>query len=146
MQGGIAIHQPSPEFVTAVNQALMLAQQSTDEPIAFAAQVVPVYPQRVPDEAQLHAANAAGKILLGLWVDEWQGLPRAEHGIIFLFEEGIRYMPGQMAHQVYLTLLHELDHALQRDHVLDDLNARKAAAYNMQAAAQSYGGCGVCGQ
>lgn len=142
----IAIHQPSPEFVRAVNTALDFARRSTDEAAAYAAHVVPVLAQRVPDEQQYKASRANGRMLLGLWVDRWPGIPSAPHGTVFIFEEGIRAMGGDLVQESYKTIMHELDHALQRDHVLEALQAERAAAHAVRVAAHvDPRGCGPCG-
>lgn len=119
----------SPEFLEVVGGAVAVARMSSDECVAFmAAGHVPVFAQRRPDQAQARAGGCTSCTYLGLWADSWPGYEYSEHGIIWLFEEGIRKQGGDLAQQTLATLLHEMDHALQRDHVLDALRRQKAAA------------------
>ena len=119
----------SPEFLEVVQAAVDSARLSSDECVAFmAAGHVPVFAQRRPDQAQARAGGCVSCTYLGLWADAWGGYERSEHGIIWLFEEGIRRQGGDLGQHTLATLLHEFDHALQRDHVLDALRRQKAAA------------------
>lgn len=119
----------SSEFLEVVQVALSVARMSSDECVAFmAAGNVPVYAQRRPDLAQARAGGCVACTYLGLWADTWPGYDYSEHGIIWLFEQGIRKQPGDLGQETLATLLHEMDHALQRDHVLEALGRQRAAA------------------
>ena len=118
----------SSDFLAAVEAAVVRARQSPDECVAFmAAGNVPVFAQRRPDLAQARAGGCTACTYLGLWADSWVGYEWSEHGIIWLFEEGIRKQGGDLTQQALITLLHEMDHALQRDHVLEALGRRQTA-------------------
>jgi hypothetical protein len=137
------LQPPSEEFKRAVASALGLARVSPDEAVRFMVDQVPVYAQYAPDESQARAGGCANCIYLGLWADHWPGYPAAPHGMIWLFEYGIRSMGGDLHRQVYATLLHEMDHALQRDHVLEGLRQAKLNGYQVQARPQ-ISGCRPC--
>lgn len=135
---------------------------------------VPIYLLPKVDPRQAAAGGCPHCEYLGLWADYWPGYPPTKHGSIFLYEEGIMRLVerGRLASTVsppfsereYLAdfildvanthgplvgnicdvLVHELSHALQRDHVLDAMEAiaqgRPAAAvYHPQEAS-----CNVC--
>lgn len=134
----------SPEFKAAVQWAIAQAQVSDDEPVRFAINYIPVYADTDPTPQQAVAGGCATCTYLGLWSDEWPGYPKAAHGTIWLFERGIREQAmresrGDLYAQTLATLLHEIDHALQRDHVLEHLGQVK------QAAAMARPLCGSCG-
>lgn len=124
----------SPEFMGAVQWALATAGQSPDEAVRYMVETVPVYAAPRPDIAQAQAGGCPNCVYLGLWAARWTGYQQSPHGIIWLFEEGIRRMGGRLPQQTLGTLLHEFDHALQRDHVLEALGQHKALA----AAAMGY--------
>lgn len=142
----------SPQFVATVNQALQMAKDPTitrDDSRRWMASNIPIF---LEDQASPQEAEAAGCpwcTYLGMWTPDWPGFPRSEHGLILLFEDAIRSMRGDLVANVYQVLTHEMDHALQRDHVLDAMEAeRKAAAasgYNIASNGQSARGCGCPG-
>jgi len=120
----------SSEFINAVQAAIQEAQGSDDECIDYCAQNVPTYVQYQPTPQQSRAGGCRYCTYLGLWTDHWPGYERAPHGLIFLFEDGIRKeIEKKTAQGIYTTLqdeclrvfLHEVDHALQRDHVLEGM-------------------------
>jgi len=100
---------------------------SADDAVAYMAQFIPIYTQYRPTPEQAKAGGCVNCTYLGLWADRWPGYPSYEHGIIWLFEEGIRSRSGDVQAQVFSTLIHEMDHALQRDHVLDALERKRSA-------------------
>lgn len=74
--------------------------------------------------------NCRACTFLGLWASYWPGYERSPHGIIFLFEDGIRKeiakkrevgLNSTLQEEGLRVFLHEVDHALQRDHVLEAL-------------------------
>jgi len=132
----------SPQFVHAVEWAMTQARQSQDETVRFMVSYIPIYAQYRPTRAQAVAGGCPTCTYLGLWADAWPGYEPAKHGLIFLFEEGIRSMGGALREQVYATLIHEMDHALQRDHILHGVMEAKAAA--MYRPYAPYVGC--CGR
>ena len=134
---------PSEEFKRAVGSALGLARVSPDEAVRYMVDFVPVYVQAAPTYEQAAAGGCPTCTYLGLWVDRWPGYPTAPHGSIFLFEDGIRKYSPDVYKQAYATLIHEMDHALQRDHVLQGLQRAKAAGWGVQARPQR-SGCGSC--
>jgi hypothetical protein len=131
--------QVTPAFLSMAMLALRDINSShPDDAIRFAAGQVPVYTQRAPSLAQAHAGGCPPPCTyLGLWADEataarlfppgpWSEEP-APHGIIWIFENGIRRVArGDVYQQVHTTLVHELGHALQRDHVLDAMEQQGA--------------------
>jgi hypothetical protein len=116
----------SPAFVDAVRWALDQAKHNPDEVVRFAAHYIPIYAQRTPTQEQAEAGGCPTCTYLGLWADRWPGYDAAPHGTVWLFEDGIKRMGGDVRKQALGTLLHEIDHALQRDHVLEALQAAKA--------------------
>lgn len=115
----------SPEFITAANLAVAEARLNPDQAIAYAAHVVPVYVQPRPDTAQATAGGCADCTYLGLWASSWPGYGEPDHGIIWMFEDGIRKnSPGSLQNKTLEVLIHELGHALDRDHVLDEMKAK----------------------
>ena len=123
--------QVSPEFFRAVQAACRACEQWDDDAIAYAATHVPVYAERRATPQQARAAGCRTCIYLGLWADEWPGYGSHPHGIIWLFEDGIRQTASQneadLTNVVIAVLHHELEHALQRDHVLDAMERQRAA-------------------
>lgn len=129
---------PSTEFVAAVQAAVDRASGAKDEAVAYMARHIPVYAQYDANMAQRQAAGCAGCVYRGLWAQTWPGYPPGAHGLIWLFEVGIRQMGGNLTEQCHQVLLHEMDHALQRDHVLDAIEQQKFVR------ARPSGGCGGC--
>ncbi len=130
----------SPEFRAAVQRAIEMASYSSDEAYVFMASArpdgkpeVPVYIQYAPTQQQARSGGCPSCVYLGLWADRWPGYPTFDHGSIWLFESGIRTMGGDLTEQTYMTLTHEYDHALQRDHVLEAMNKQKLAGMQVQA-------------
>jgi len=122
-EGGV-----SQEFLSAVRWASEQAAQSDDEAVRFIIHYVPVYAQARPTREQAIAGGCVRCTYLGLWTSSWPGYPDAIHGTIWVFEEGIRAQGGDLYQQTLATLKHEIDHALERDHVLEHLKQAKAAA------------------
>ena len=139
----------STEFDNAVRAAIDAAQNSPDEAVRFAIHYVPVYVQARPTHDMAVAGGCPSCTYLGLWAQSWPGYTARDlgiqqenwHGVIFMFEEGIRRQGVPLSIQAQQTLFHEIDHALQRDHVLEHLKVAKA-----QYAAQVRSGCGYCGR
>lgn len=121
----------SPEFAQAVSESLYLAANSVrDDAIAYMASgAVPVYYGFAATAEQASAGGCPSCTYLGLWADNWPGYEAVPHphGIIWLFEDGIRkYGTGKtLTDKTLATLLHEYGHALQRDHVLDAVKERQ---------------------
>lgn len=127
--------QVSPEFMTAVELALAEAINSPDPAVAYMAEHVPVYMQVAPTQQQAVAGGCPHCWYLGLWANNWPGYQIVPHGTIWLFEAGIRHSTPDVVTGALSTLLHEMDHALQRDHVLEAME-RKAAVLGRGAYAQ----------
>ncbi len=125
----------SPEFKDLVEDAIGYAQQSGDEAVAYAAAHVPIFMQIKPTHEQASAGGCRSCTYLGLWANAWPGYAPEEHGIIWVFEDGIRRIAERtgkdLFRQIYETVIHEIDHALQRDHVLEALQRQKAMAQVM---------------
>ena len=102
-----------------------IAAHHPNEAFRAAARWVPVYLQTYATQEQAEAGGCATCTYLGLWTNQWPEYPMAPHGLIFLFEDGIRRARNTFRGQVYQTLEHELNHALGRDHVLDRLRELK---------------------
>jgi hypothetical protein len=117
------------QFISAVRAAIAKAKESDDPAVRYAAAAVPIYAQPKATEAQALACGCKDCLYLGLWANAWSGYQSSEHGIIWLFEEGIRQTMDRtgldMETQCLSVLLHEIDHALQRDHVLEALQQQQ---------------------
>ena len=133
----------SPEFRNAVMSAIGKLKVSQDEAQRYMVEFVPVYALYGPSYDMKVAGGSIKNTYLGLWTDHWNGYPGSPHGLIFLFESGIRTVNPDVYDQTYQTLVHEMDHALQRDHVLAGMHAAKARGWGVQGRAQSYG-CRPC--
>lgn len=133
------MQQVSPDFRAAVDYALQQAAHFPDDAIQYMSAKVPVYMAAVPTPQQAQAGGCPNCTYLGLWAAAWPGLPPAPHGMIWLYEEGIRRTGGNIYEQVMAVLLHEYDHALQRDHVLDAMRADQA-----RGAWRPWRACGGC--
>lgn len=115
----------SRDFYTAAEAAIARAKEHPDRAIAYAAHVVPVYVDTAPEPEQARAGGCASCTYLGLWASSWPGYPPVDHGLIWLFETGIRqHTAASLTDEVHFVLVHELGHALQRDHVLDEMKAK----------------------
>lgn len=77
--------------------------------------------------------NCRACTFLGLWASSWPGYEQSPHGIIFLFEDGIRKeiekkkdmgVRATLQEECLRVFLHEVDHALQRDHVLEAMGRK----------------------
>lgn len=117
----------SQEFIVALTEAQHLAAQSPDSAVAYMAQQVPTYAQERPTPEQARAGGCPTCTYLGLWASSWPGYTPSAHGTIWIFEEGVRRQGGNLVDAAYRTILHEMDHALQRDHVLERLGQRALA-------------------
>jgi len=129
----------SREFMSAVQQAIKAAMACDDEAVRFMVAYVPIYAQYAATPAMAQAGGCINCTYHGLWIDDWPSFPAAPHGLIFLFEAGIRSQGGDLVENTYGVLLHEMGHALQRDHVLDAMRQMKAAAMYTPR-----GGCRAC--
>jgi len=144
----------SPEFVAATNAALEMAKTAPDDAIRYMATSepdgtphLPIFALPKATEQQAAAGGCPNCTYLGLWADAWPGYPRSLHGTIWLFEDGIRQLKGKanqtpyenLVANTYQVLTHEMGHALQRDHVLDEM--QKKGIIGGQTAAR---GCGTC--
>lgn len=157
----------SHEFKAAITRSLELARTLPDDALVFM-----TYPEHTGiyamDKATLDQARAGGCetcSFLGLWADTWPGFPPTPHGLIFLYEDGIRKLAavppdhqfamvqsqeGVLVANTLDVLTHEMGHALQRDHVLDGLEEMKAGGYFVSGRGmigwpqQAVRGCGQC--
>ena len=111
----------SADFMAMAEWARQRAMESEDPAVAFAAANVPIFTMPYPTTGMAQAGGCGSCTYLGLWASDWPGYEPSEHGIIWLFEHGIttRARNGDVQQQTLLTLEHEIDHALQRDHVLE---------------------------
>lgn len=157
--------QISTGFHQAILTSIDLLSQVPDDAIQYLIngmpQTVTIYGEPHASSSQASAGGCAHCTYLGLWADHWPGHQMGKHGAIWLFENGIRQMgtgqyndlvawdgrplkgtpnmPDLLTSNTYEVFLHELGHALQRDHVLDALEAQKGAG-----ASSSARGCNVC--
>lgn len=142
---------PSPEFIAAVeaarHRALETGGDQDDDAIRYMAETIPTYAQFAASPDQARAGGCPNCVYLGLWADRWPAYPDSRHGMIWLFDQGIRSVGGDLRAQVYQTLLHEYGHALQRDHVLDEMerrrNIHRAAAMAYRPLPRSCSSCGA---
>ena len=104
-----------------------------DEAAAFAATVVPIDAMRDATPEMKRAGRCVPCRFLGLWAMTWPGEEPSPHGHIWLFEDGIREEARRrrisLSDQIADTILHEIDHALERDHVLEGLQQAKAEGW-----------------
>ena len=123
------------DFQEAALQAWRMAQNNPDPAVRYAVQNVPIYTLAAPSRRQAIDGGCPNCTYLGLWADQPGpdypvppgGYPASNHGYIWLFEEGIRNCSdAELDSQTHAVLIHEIDHALQRDHILD---AMRTAAY-----------------
>lgn len=110
-------------FKQAVARAIAAANQAPDDAIRYMARTIPIYLDQEASVEQSTAAGCATCSYLGLWANGWPGYPPEPHGTIWLFESGISGMGGDIAENAYDVLVHEMSHALDRDHVLDAMEA-----------------------
>lgn len=121
------VAEPTDDFKQAVISAIDRASKYPDDAVQYMSRFVPIYATRTPTQEQAQAGGCPSCTYLGLWAATWPGYPRAPHGSIWLFENGIRTVRGSLQDNTLAVLLHEFDHALQRDHVLDAMSAAKAS-------------------
>ena len=159
--------QISAEFNDAIFKAIDLLSQVPDDAIQYLVNGMPdtitLYGDTTASPSQAAAGGCAHCTYLGLWADAWPHHKIGKHGAIWLFESGIRAMgqgqysdlvawdgrplkgtpqaPDQLTSNTYEVLLHELGHALNRDHVLDEVERLRAQGYSSPSSAR---GCGVC--
>ncbi len=112
-------------------RAYLGAQQNLlhypDDSVQYMAEFVPVYLDRAPTIEQKQAGGCTKCTYFGLWAAQWRGMARAEHGMVWLFEDGIRTINGDLIENTTKVLYHELyEHALQNDHVLDAMEQARA--------------------
>jgi len=124
----LTIAQPSAEFIQAIHTAEQRARGAPDDAVRYMVDHIPVYAIYKPDDQMQRAAGCMTCIVLGLWVAEWPTVANSLHGSIFLYEQGIRRMGGDLTDQTYQVLIHEFGHALQRDHVLDAMERQGLVA------------------
>ena len=135
----------SEEFKAAVNQAWQIATdpvQTQDDAIRYMARAIPIYVEPIATPDQAAAAGCPKCIYLGMWSERWPGMPVEKHGIIWLFEAGIRTMRGNLVDNAYEVLTHEMGHALQRDHVLDAMEEERQRGVTSPSPPR---GCGCIG-
>jgi len=126
---------PSQEFAATASYAWWLAaNREPDDARQYAANHVPVFILAEADPRQKGASGCRQCRLLGLWARQWPGYHEdAPHGMIWLFEAGIREQASRanksLADMTYEVLIHELDHALERDHVLEAMERERARGF-----------------
>ena len=158
----------SPQFEQAILNAIDLLRQVPDDAVNYLMGGIPntvsIYPLPAATPDQATAGGCPHCTYLGLWSDYWPGFQMGRHGAIWLFEDGISRMGehqyrdlvdwkgrplgvgqtnvDQLTANVYEVLLHEAGHALQRDHVLDELE--KIKGQGAYAPARAAHDCGQC--
>ncbi len=115
----------SAQFKEATELAVRKALQERNDAIRYMARAIPIYRQYAPTPEQARAGGCVKCHYLGLWTAQWPGYENSQHGLIILFEEGIRFVRTDMWEQTYATLLHEFGHALQLDHILDAMEGER---------------------
>lgn len=138
------MQQVTPEFRMALAKSLELAAQEPDDAVNYMTRHVPVYGLYQPTSEQAVAGGCTTCTYLGLWARAWAGYPPAPHGIVWLFEEGIRKQGGDLTQQTKRVLIHEFGHAAQKDHVLDAMEAEKKQRAMARPFAAGYKPCGGC--
>ncbi len=112
----------SQEFLDLALIAQDAALNAPDDAVQYMVQMVPIHLQYDPTHDQRVAGGCLNCTYLGLWTDQD---PRpSQHGHIWIFEHGITAVSKDVLGQIYQTIIHEMGHALQRDHVLDGMHAR----------------------
>jgi hypothetical protein len=125
-------------FIDTLEGARQKALHSPDDAVRYMAEHIPIFAQWAPTPEQARAGGCERCVYLGLWADRWPGYANSLHGIIWVFESGIRGQGGNLPEQAYRTLIHEMDHALQRDHVLDSMESKRNSNAVQKAAALAY--------
>ena len=126
----------SGDFMESARLAVVKSGQAPDDSIRYMAKAIPIYAQWEPTPEMARAGGCPNCTYLGLWTQAWSGYAGSQHGLIILFERGIRYIGHNLWQLTYDTLLHEFGHALQLDHVLDAMQAQARGQY------ATSGGCG----
>lgn len=115
----------SEEFAGAIQDIINALRYHEDPALRYMLANIPIYAQWEPTGPQRRAGGCPNCTYLGLWANQWPGYTQTQHGIIWLFERGIRGKAQHEGIDLYDAtagvLLHELDHALQRDHILESL-------------------------
>jgi hypothetical protein len=123
---------PTPQFIKAVQEALAIARESPDEKIRYCVDYVPIVMLMIPTEEQANAGGSPGSSYMGPRVDKWPGYPVYDHGMIFIYEQGIQMQARDndisLRDSALRTILHEYDHALRRDHITNGISRAKRAA------------------
>lgn len=117
-----------------------------DDAQVFMAQQIPVFLDSDATSDQAAAAGCVSCKYLGLWAPEWPGYAPTSHGTIWLFENGMRMQYPDLVSGMVGVLQHEMDHALQRDHVLEALEQARMQGWTRSASGLSVpSGCGCPG-
>lgn len=127
----------SMEFLEAGRLAVVKSRQVRDDAVRYMTAAIPIYAQWDATAEMALAGGCPKCTYLGLWTERWPGYENSQHGLIILFERGIRFMGRDLWAQTYDTLIHEFGHALQLDHVIDAMQRARG-----QYATASAGGCG----
>ena len=117
----------SEEFAATIESIIEVLRYHEDPALRYMLKNIPIYAQWAPTDAQRRAGGCYYCTYLGLWANSWPGYPEEPHGMIWLFESGIRAKGGDLYDCTAAVLLHEMDHALQRDHILRDDDGPVAA-------------------
>lgn len=134
--------QASPEFkALAVKAWQQIRTEEPDDAMRYMADNIPIHALASATPQQAEAGGCKDCKYLGLWADRWPGYPNSTHGTIWLFEDGIRALRGPLEKNVYEVMKHEMGHALQRDHVLDEMEKKGLLA---DKRGQHTRGCGAC--
>ena len=119
--------RPSEAFARMVDDMKdNIGNSHPDLSVRYVMKNVPIFPAIVPTPQQAKAAGCEKCTFLGLWANSWPGYPASKHGDIWVFEDGVvkqaknKGIPVQA--QVEDTLIHEAQHALGRDHVLEAMH------------------------
>ena len=116
----------SEDFIHEVQIALNeVVGQHPDKAVRYAAEVVPVYVMPYPTSELEAAASCDFCHHLGRWIPGSHDGVDAPHGTVYLFEKGITDEAEANRHDnTYGALVHELGHALNRDHVIEEMTAK----------------------
>lgn len=112
----------SDEFAGILDDIINANRYHPDEAMRYMLANIPIYAQWAPTDEQRRAGGCRTCTYLGLWASQWPGYPATKHGTIWLFEQGIRAQGGDLYDQTAYVLAHEMDHALQRDHILESIH------------------------
>ena len=138
----MARQRPSPQFQALVEaaQAYAVAHVKEDATIflltgfgdpRLADHIVPIWAQYAANPTEAAAAGCESCRYLGMWSGNWPNLPPARHGNIILFEDAIMRLSGDPVKRCAEIIVHELGHALERDHVTDALEQLHASGYQL---------------